>query len=176
MFETFQKRLVAEKVWEDLKVLQIYQKRIDRILNFYYSPKSSLIGNFYSSQIRWLNEKLGSIINNCLFHKFNFIRKSCEAIPYNEYFIKIAEFHEDIRELNRYYIYLDRAIRHRTPLFSRKLELLYPVHYAFEPLYKVLISSDAISWESIEKRLCKEYYSHYLILENMKHQLFRVLC
>lgn len=152
----FLRRSICEKIWEDLKVLTVYQRRIRGL---YYPEKNTRylqpLGKFYIDQFKEINEKLRKIVNkNQTFVKKNDeVCNLFETINFysDEVFLKAAEISADISKLTSFYMYLDRALRHRSPLFGKNLELLYPAHYAFQPFYKLLLACDSICWESIKR-------------------------
>lgn len=148
-------RSVFEKAFEDLKILKIWQRRIENFIDVPNLNSSCVIAKFYASQIRALVKLLGIFINS-LEEKFKKVYQKENFFPYwDESWIFN---HQSIIELMQYYAHLDRALRHRATLFTDRMEIMRPAHYPFETIGP-LLSCDAIIWESIEKSiLCKKIF------------------
>jgi len=135
---TFLRRSITEKIREDKEVLQIYYKHLKQVIEG--KEHYSIFHKFYAEKLKGILDIIGEAL------------KSMEDIDFLNHFtvFRVAKVHDIIRYLTEFCMLLDRAFRHRSPLFNGRLKI-YAAHYAFEPFYKTLISCDAILYKSIDR-------------------------
>jgi len=135
----FLKRSVLEKIHEDKEVLYIYYDHLKQLITI--KKHYNIIARFYSKKLEGMLNLIGEALEN-----IENVERFFEECNY--YDLKLI--HDTIYWLIVFCMHLDRAFRHRNPLFDSKVKIYAP-HYAFEPLYKTLLSSDAILYESIDR-------------------------
>ena len=135
----FLKRSIAEKIYEDEEVLRIYYNHLMQIVE--ERDHYGVFARFYVKKLRDMLNVIGEALENL---------KNIDYFAGHYTTFRLKWIHDTIYLLTVFCMHLDRALRHRSSLFDSKIKIYAP-HYAFEPLYKTLISCDAILYESIDR-------------------------
>ena len=132
----FYERSISEKLIENIAILKKYIQYVNEALS------NDIFGKIYID--------LKNIIDFININMLNSSKGYLEEV-YKQKLVESPNLLEvAISSLLELMMYLHRAIRHRSPLFDRRIKF-YETHYAFEPMYKALLASDAILRDCVER-------------------------